>query len=82
MKLDTLIRQTKPAYDGRSRHLARKKALEIISFIAVHKDDEDKDWTLAYTLAHVALGKCGNAHEDWQAELDEKWEELHEAGEV
>lgn len=68
-------KKSKPAYDGRSRKLARKKALEVIETISIHKE-EDEDWTLVYMLAHVALGRCGNPHESWDKQLNELWEEL------
>ena len=59
----------------------RKKALEVIEAISTHsmgmcETEEQKEWATIYGFAHVALGDCGNAHENWDKELDEAWEEL------
>lgn len=80
MRLASLMKKSKPAYDRRTRHMARKKALEVIEEISIHRmgmceTEEEKAWALAYEIVHVALGNCGTAHEEWDKKLNEVWEE-------
>jgi len=48
--------------------ILKTKALEVIEGICLL--DEKDVCKPFYRVAHVALGRCGNPHEDWRKELD------------
>jgi len=46
----------------------KTKALEAIEGLC-SLDENSRD-VVIYKIAHVALGKCENPHDDWREELD------------
>ena len=56
------------------------KALRVIEGMMVVTEPENKMLMACYKFAHVGLGNCGNAHQDWVVELDDMYSRLRREG--
>ena len=54
------------------------KALAVIEAMVSLQEPESGILASIYRLAHVGLGECGNAHDDWARELDDMYDKLVE----
>lgn len=53
-----------------------RKALVLIKEISLNGDNSDGNLSEIYTLAHAALGRCGNPHSDWVQAIVKQYRRL------
>ena len=60
-----------------SYETTQPKALAVIEGLILLQEPTFGLLADLYKFAHVGLGECGNAHEDWVRELEDTYVALH-----
>jgi hypothetical protein len=51
-----------------------RKALVLIDRIACNGSVDERTIDAIYRIAHAALGKCANSHEDWRKDIIKQYQ--------